>query len=52
MYEKLNSKEGEKDLYRLAKQRDKASKDVQQVGLIKDSDGNVLTSEDDVLVLR
>ena len=49
LYEKSNSKEGEKDLYRLAKQRDKTSKDVQQVGLIKDSDGNVLTSEDDVL---
>ena len=49
LYEKSNSKEGEKDLYRLAKQRDKASKDVQQVGLIKDSDGNVLTSEDDIL---
>ena len=49
LYEKLNSKEREKDLYRLAKQRDKTSKDVQQVGLIKDSDGNVLTSEDDVL---
>ena len=48
MYEKLNSK-GEKNLYQLAKQRDKVSKDIQQVGLIKDSDGNVLTSEDDVL---
>ena len=48
LYEKLNSK-GEKDLYWLAKQRDKMSKDVQQVGFIKDSDGDILTSEDDVL---
>ena len=49
LYEKLNSKEGEKDLYWLAKQRGKISKDVQQVRLIKGNDGNVLTSEDDVL---
>ena len=29
LYKKLDTKEGEKDLYRLANQRDRAGKDVQ-----------------------
>ncbi|XP_051784320.1 uncharacterized protein LOC127527954 [Erpetoichthys calabaricus] len=49
LYERLDTKEGEKDLYRLARQRDRAGKDVQQVRVIKDKDGNVLTSEESVL---
>ncbi|KAK3552516.1 hypothetical protein QTP86_013249 [Hemibagrus guttatus] len=39
---------GEKDLYRLARQRDRDGKDVQQVRVIKDRDGRVLTSEESV----
>ncbi|KAK3533240.1 hypothetical protein QTP70_013659 [Hemibagrus guttatus] len=42
------SREGEKDLYRLARQRDRDGKDVQQVRVIKDRDGRVLTSEESV----
>ena len=49
LYEKLDTKEGEKDLYRLARQRDRAGKDVQQVRVLKDSHGNVLTSVERVL---
>ncbi|XP_051783710.1 uncharacterized protein LOC127527824 [Erpetoichthys calabaricus] len=49
LYERLDTKEGEKDLYRLARQRDQAGKDVQQVRVIKDKDGNVLKSEESVL---
>ena len=49
LYEKLDTKEGEKDLYRLTRQRDRAGKDVQQVRVLKDSYGNVLTSEERVL---
>ena len=49
LYEKLDTKEGEKDLYRLARQRDRAGKDVLQVRVIKDTNGNVLTSEENVL---
>ncbi|KAK3570319.1 hypothetical protein QTP86_017166 [Hemibagrus guttatus] len=40
--------EKEKDLYRLARQRDRDEKDVQQVRVIKDRDGRVLTSEESV----
>ncbi|KAK3522142.1 hypothetical protein QTP70_026961, partial [Hemibagrus guttatus] len=46
LYTRLDSREGEKDLYRLARQRDRDGKDVQQVRVIKDRDGRVLTSEE------
>ncbi|KAF7705380.1 hypothetical protein C0J45_6915 [Silurus meridionalis] len=49
LYKRLDTKEGEKDLYRLARQRNQAEKDVLQVRAIKDGDGNVLTSEESVL---
>ncbi|KAK3575082.1 hypothetical protein QTP86_019739 [Hemibagrus guttatus] len=48
LYTRLDTREGEKDLYRLARQRDQDGKDVQQVRIIKDRDGRVLTSEDSV----
>ena len=42
LYARLETKEGEKELYRLAKQRDRAGKDILHVRVIKDendSDG-------------
>ncbi|KAK3571395.1 hypothetical protein QTP86_010707 [Hemibagrus guttatus] len=48
LYTRLDTREGEKDLYRLARQRDRDGKDVQQVRVIKDGDGRVLTSEESV----
>ncbi|KAK3509147.1 hypothetical protein QTP70_020260, partial [Hemibagrus guttatus] len=48
LYTRLDTREGEKDLYRLARQRDRDGKDVQQVRLIKNRDGRVLTSEESV----
>ena len=52
LYVELDSKEGEgeRTLYRLARQRHQAGKDVQQVRMMKDKDGKVLT--DEVSVLR
>ena len=47
LYEGLDTKEGEKTLYRLA--RHQAGKDVQQVRMMKDTDGNVMTDEESVL---
>ncbi|MCJ8733950.1 hypothetical protein PDJAM_G00229570 [Pangasius djambal] len=47
-YTRLDTREGQKDLYRLARQRDRDGKDVQQVRVIKDRDGRVLTSEESV----
>ena len=49
LYEKLDTKEGKKDLYRLTRQRDRAGKDVQQVRVPMDSHENVLTSVERVL---
>ncbi|KAK3524772.1 hypothetical protein QTP86_004217 [Hemibagrus guttatus] len=40
LYTRLDTREGEKDLYRLARQRDRDGKDVQQVRVIKDRDGS------------
>ncbi|KAK3511381.1 hypothetical protein QTP70_005306 [Hemibagrus guttatus] len=48
LYTRLDTREGEKDLYRLARQRDRDGMDVQQVRLIKDRVGRVLTSEESV----
>ncbi|KAK3533658.1 hypothetical protein QTP70_024032 [Hemibagrus guttatus] len=48
LYTRLETREGQKDLYRLARQRDRDGKDVQQVRVIKDRDGRVLTSEESV----
>ncbi|KAK3524774.1 hypothetical protein QTP86_004220 [Hemibagrus guttatus] len=48
LYTRLDTREGEKDLYRLARQRDRDGKDVQKVRVIKDRDGRVLTSEESV----
>ncbi|KAK3515275.1 hypothetical protein QTP70_013499 [Hemibagrus guttatus] len=47
LYTRLDTREGE-NLYRLARQRDRDGKDVQQVRVIKDRDGRVLTSEESV----
>lgn len=49
LYDKLETREGENELYRLAKQRDRAGKDIQQVRVMKDADGNVLTCTEKVL---
>ena len=49
LYTKLETKAGEKELYRLARQRDRAGKDVQHVRVIKDENGNVMINSEAVL---
>ena len=49
LYSRLETKEGEKELYRLVRQRDRAGKDVQQVRVIKDENGNVMVNSEAVL---
>ena len=48
LYARLKAKEGEK-LYKLARQRDRAGKEVQQVRVIKDENGNVMVNSEAVL---
>ena len=49
LYARLETKEGEKELYRLARQRDRAGKDVQHVRVIKDENSNVMVNSEAVL---
>ena len=49
LYARLETKEGEKELYRLARQRDRAGKDVQHVKVIKDENGNMMVNSEAVL---
>ena len=49
LYARLETKESEKELYRLARQRDRAGKDIQHVRVIKDENGNVMVNSEAVL---
>ena len=49
LYQRLETKEGEKELYRLARQRDKTGKDVQHLKVIKDENGNDMANSEAVL---
>ena len=49
LYARLETKEGEKKLYRLARKRDRAEKDVQHVKVLKDENGNVMVNSEAVL---
>ena len=49
LYARLKTKKGEKELYRLARQRDTAGKDVQHVRVIKDENSNVMIDSEAVL---
>ena len=49
LYARLEAKEGEKELYRLARQRDRAGKDVQHLRVTKDESGNVIMLSEAVL---
>ena len=49
LYAILETKEGENELYRLARQRNRAGKDIQHVRVIKDENGNVMVNSEAVL---
>ena len=49
LYARLETKEGVKELYRLARQRDRAGKNAQRVKVIKDENGNVMINSEAVL---
>ena len=46
LYTRLETKECEKELYRLARQRDRARKNIQHVRVIKDENGNVMVNSE------
>ncbi|GJT07059.1 retrovirus-related pol polyprotein LINE-1, partial [Tanacetum coccineum] len=46
LYKRLDSKEGENDIYRKAKARDRRKRDLKNVRFIKDGDGRTIVNED------
>ena len=48
LYQKLDSKEGEKMVYKLAKARERATRDVTQVKTVKDAEGKTLVRDEQV----
>ncbi|GJY05232.1 leucine--tRNA ligase [Tanacetum coccineum] len=46
LYKRLDSKEGENDIYRIAKARDRRKRDLGNVRFIKDGDGRTIVNED------
>ena len=48
LYEKLETKEGKNELFKIAKQRKRQSKDVQQVRVIKSKTGEMLMEKEKV----
>ena len=49
LYARLETKEGEKELYRLSRQRDRAGNDIQYVRVLKDENGNMMVNSEAVL---
>ena len=45
LYQRLNSKEGEDEIFRLARVRDRLTRDLGSVRYIKDEDGKVLVED-------
>ena len=50
LYEKLGTKEGEKDVYKIANWRSRPQKDVGNVRCVRDERGEVLVMDDEILI--
>jgi hypothetical protein len=48
LYQRLGTKEGEKDIYRMAKSRERKMRDIIQVKCIKDVTERLLTKDEDI----
>jgi hypothetical protein len=48
LYQQLGTKEGEKDIYSLAKSRERKTRDITQVKCIKDATERLLTKDKDI----
>jgi hypothetical protein len=48
LYQRLGTKEGEKDIYRMAKSRERKMRDIIQVKCIKDEIERLLTKDEDI----
>jgi hypothetical protein len=48
LYQRLSTKEGEKDIYRMTKRRERKTRDIIQVKCIKDETERLLTKDEDI----
>jgi hypothetical protein len=48
LYQRLGTKEWEKDIYRMAKSRERKTRDIIQVKCIKDETERLLTKDEDI----
>jgi hypothetical protein len=48
LYQRLGTKEGEKDIYRMVKNRKMKTRDIIQVKYIKDETERLLTTDEDI----
>ena len=48
LYDGMETAEGQKDIFRIAKQREKETRDIQHVKMIRDENGHILTKEKDI----
>jgi hypothetical protein len=48
LYQRLGTKEREKDIYRMAKSRERKMRDIIQVKCIKDATERLLTKDEDI----
>jgi hypothetical protein len=48
LYQRLGTKEGEKNIYRMAKRRERKTRDIIQVKCIKDETERLLTKDEDI----
>jgi hypothetical protein len=48
LYQRLSTKEGEKDIYRMAKSRERKTRDIIQVKCIKDATERLLIKDEDI----
>ena len=50
MYDNLETPEGQRNIHRIAKARNRATKDLTHIKQIKDKNGGILTREDDIKI--
>ena len=48
LYDKLDSIEGQTTIYKLSKTRERRTRDLTDIAYIKDSNGTILTDEDEI----
>jgi hypothetical protein len=48
LYQRLGTKEGENDIYRMAKSRERKMRDIIQIKCIKDETEQLLTKDEDI----